>query len=76
MKINNVIIGSVINKDAEEYTNVKVYISDPWYVASQSEIRHLSIVPDAASKYIGYRKPYRWKVRRNLLIFFKFLANG
>ena len=45
VKIDNVLIGSVLNEAAAEFANVKVYVSDPWYNNVQGKIRKLSIVP-------------------------------
>jgi len=47
VKVNNVVIGSVANKQAQEFENVKVFTADPWHNNMQGQIRQLSIVPDA-----------------------------
>ena len=44
VKVANALIGSVINTQPREFSNVKVYASDNWNNAAQGSIRNLVII--------------------------------
>ena len=50
VRVGNVLIGSVINKQAKVFTNVKAYASDNWYNAAQGMIRNLVIDANAGGE--------------------------
>ena len=67
VKVGNVQIGTVINSQAREFSNVKVFASDNWYNAAQGSIRNLVITP-IAQGWSCYLEPFvvisntmRWK---------------
>ena len=43
MKVGGKVIGSVENKNARTYDNVKVYVSDPWHQTTIGFMRNLKI---------------------------------
>ena len=46
VKVRGQIIGSVVNKVAREFTDVKVFVGDNWYNAAPGHLRGLTIIPD------------------------------
>jgi len=46
VKVNGAVLGSVINKKAQEFSNVKVFGADNWHNAAQGSMRNLIINPD------------------------------
>ena len=43
IKVNGKLLQSVVNTDPEDFPNVKVYVSDPWYPALNGYIRNLTV---------------------------------
>ena len=52
VKVGGVTLGSVINKQAREFSNVKVLGGDNWYNPAQGSMRNLVINPNAKGKII------------------------
>ena len=46
VKVNGVLIGSILNEDAQMFEDVRVYASDPSQTSSQGTLRNLNVVPD------------------------------
>ena len=46
VKVGGVLVGSVINRQPKEFSNVKIYGSDNWYNAAQGRMRNLVINPN------------------------------
>jgi hypothetical protein len=69
VQVNNVVIGSVLNKGAEEFENVKVFTSDPWHENMKGQIRQLSIVPNAETGVSGTLTfPSQHLINKNALL--------
>ncbi|XP_065662462.1 uncharacterized protein LOC124811205 isoform X2 [Hydra vulgaris] len=56
IQVDGVNISSVTNTDAEEFYNVKLYFSDPWYLAQPGMVRNL-LVTKGCSESNFYCKP-------------------
>ena len=52
VKVNGVVLKSMINTQTKEFMNVKVYGADPWYEAVPGSIRNLVIEPFVKGNYI------------------------
>ena len=46
VKVNGVVIGSMLNKDAQVFEDVRMYASDPTGNSSQGSIRNINVMPD------------------------------
>ena len=46
VKVNGVLIGSILNEDAQMFEDVRIYASDPTQTSSQGTIRNITIVSD------------------------------
>ena len=55
VKVRGHTIGTVINKDAKTFSDVKVYAGNDWDNATQGYIRGLTIVPDIQNKDSMYK---------------------
>ena len=54
VKVGNAQLGSVINTQPREFSNVKVYASDNWYNTAQGSLRNLIIIPDMQGKFLDF----------------------
>ena len=43
VKVNGVLIGSILNEDAQMFEDVRIYASDPWQMTSEGTIRNISV---------------------------------
>lgn len=50
VKVGNIQIGSVINTQRREFTNVKVYASDPQHAAAKGKVKNVVIIPNTQGK--------------------------
>ena len=46
VKINDVMVGSVVNRKPRQFSNVKVFGADNWYNPAQGSMRNLVIKPN------------------------------
>nr|XP_047132480.1 uncharacterized protein LOC124811205 [Hydra vulgaris] len=69
IQVDGTIISSVTNTDAKEFYNVKLYFSDPWYLAQPGMARNL-LVTKGCSESNFYCKPLL-EVTYNADIFLK-----
>ena len=47
--VNGVLVASALNKQAREFSYVKVYGSDKWYNTAQGSMRRLVIIPNTGN---------------------------
>ena len=52
IKLNNTLIFSTVNIQPEDFSNVKVYASDPWHKAMKGFVRNLDIASGSTGKNI------------------------
>ena len=46
VKVNGVLIGSILNENAEMFEDMRIYGSDPWQTSSQGTIKNIMIGSD------------------------------
>ena len=46
VKVNGVLIGSILNEDAQMFEDVRIYGSDPTQTTSQGTMRNMNVAPN------------------------------
>ena len=58
VNVGGVQLGSVINKEPREFSNVKVYASDDWFETAQGSISNLIIIPNLNGNFLVWNLIY------------------
>ena len=53
VKVNGVLIGSILNEDAQMFEDVRIYGSDPTQTTSQGTMRNMNVAPNYEGTRLG-----------------------